>query len=113
MFKPSIILADVIEPECSRTMRVRTIIWIAIGVLLVPLAAEAALLCYSQWSEVLGASTEVQTPILDSIGQSVADTRDSLAEALGPTWSAVMHDPYVALPLAAIFIVVAMTLLKW
>ena len=62
-------------------MRLRTVRLIAVGILLVPLAAEAAMICFSQWCEVMGGETAVQTPMLDSIGLGLENARDSLAES--------------------------------
>jgi hypothetical protein len=112
MFKPSITLADVPDAARPHAIRLRTVLLAAMVLVLVPLAAEAALKCYGQWCEVMGSSAEVQTPIIDSIGEGIQTARASLAEDLGPAWYAATHDPYVALPAATILIVVAMALLK-
>ena len=112
MFKPSITLADVPDAARPHAIRLRTILLATMVLVLVPLAAEAALKCYAQWCEVMGSSAEVQTPIIDSIGEGIQTARASLAEDLGPTWHAATHDPYVALPAAAILIVVAMAWLR-
>ena len=112
MFKPSIMLADVPDAARPHAMRLRTVLLAGVVLVLVPLAAEAALRCYAQWCEVMGSSAEVQTPIIDSIGEGIQTARDSLAEDLGPTWHAATHDPYVALPVATVLIVVAMAWLK-
>ena len=113
MFKPSIMLADVIEPSRPRTMRLRTVLLAAVVCFFVPLAAEAALICYGQWCEVLGGSADVQTPIIDSVGEGIQTARELLAEDLGPTWHAATHDAYVVLPVATVLIVVAMAILRW
>ena len=112
MFKPSIMLADVPDAARPHAMRLRTVLLVGVVLVLVPLAAEAALRCYAQWCEVMGSSAEVQTPIIDSIGEGIQTARDSLAKDLGPTWYAATHDPYVALPIATVLIVVAMAWLK-
>jgi hypothetical protein len=113
VFKPSIILADVIEPTHSRPIRLRIVFMIAVGVLLIPLAAEAAVLCYYQWCEVTGGATsEAQTPIIDSIGQGLEMACDSLAESIAPQWHAATRNPYVALPVWSVLIVLAMAMLR-
>jgi hypothetical protein len=112
MYKPSIMLTDAVVPNQARTMRLRTVILIAMGIFLLPIALELALICYGQWCEVLEVEAEVHTPIIDSIGRGLADERDSLAEEFAPAWHAAMRDPYFALPLATICIVVSMAMLK-
>jgi hypothetical protein len=112
MFKPSIMLADKIEPTPSPPLRVRIVFLIAALVFLLPLAVEAASICFGQWCEVMGQSSEVRTPIIDSIGEGLRDTRDSLAETIGPPVHRLTHDPGVALPVASAFILLAMTLLR-
>lgn len=112
MFKPSIMLADVLDPPQSWTIRLWTIISIAVSLFVVPLAMEMTLICYSQWCEVMGDSIEVGTPIIDAIGQSTGDACELLVEILGPPWHAATHDPFIALPLMTISIVTAMAMLR-
>ena len=112
MFKPSIVLAEKIEPARSPPMRSRIIFLIAMVICLFPLAVEAASICFAQWCELLGRSSEVRTPIIDSIGEGLRDTRDWIAETIGPTVHRATHDPDVALPVASAFILLALALLR-
>jgi hypothetical protein len=112
MFKPSMMLADEIEPPRSQPMRLRLIFLIALGVFLVPLAVETTEICYSQWCEVLGRASEVRTPIIDSIAQDLRDAHDSLADCVGPRWHAAICDPSIALPVSSVLIVLAIAMLR-
>ncbi len=112
MFKPSIMLVDQIEPRRSSAVRLRYAFLLAVIVVLVPLAVEAASICYSQWCEVLGRASDVRTPVIDSIGQGLLDARESLAESFGPTWHSAIRDPSIALPVCSVLIVAAMTMLR-
>ena len=85
---------------------------IALGVFLVPLAIEAAAICYSQWCEVLGRSSEVRTPCIDGIRQGFEDARESLSERVGPPWNAGIQNPSIALPVSAVLIILAMVMLR-
>jgi len=113
MFKPSIMLADQIEPTRSPPMRSRVVFLIGVPIILIPLAVEAASICFAQWCEVMGRTSEVQTPIIDSIGDGLRNTRDLLAETIGPTLYAATHDPAVALPVASAFVLLALALFRW
>ena len=112
MFKPSIMLAERIGPTPSPAMRSRIVFMIAVLVLLVPLAVEAASICFAQWCELAGRTSDVRTPIIDAIWEGLRDTRDSLAESLGPTVHAATHDPGVALPVASACVLLALALLR-
>jgi hypothetical protein len=112
MFKPSILLVDQIEPPRSNAMRLRYVFLLAVIVIFVPLAVEAVAICCSQWCEVMGRTSEVRTPMIDSIEQGLQDARESLAESVGPTWHTAIRDPSIALPVSSVLIVVAMAMLR-
>ena len=105
MFKQAIPIAYEIKPTRSRSIRPWIIAIFAAGVFLVPLAAEGAAICYAQWCELMGQSTDVRTPIIDSIGSGIQNARDLLAESIGPTLQRTIRDPTVALPVASVLIV--------
>lgn len=113
MYKTSVMLADAVEPIPARTMRLRTVILVVVGIFLIPLAMEGALVCYGQWCVVLGTPAEVQTPVMHLIGQGVDGARESLSQEYGPAWREATREPYYVLPLATICIVAAMVMLKW
>jgi hypothetical protein len=112
MFKQSIPIAYEVKPTRSRS----TMIWImsilAAGVFLVPVAAEATVVCYAQWCEIMGTTTNVQTPIIDWIGSGLQKAHDLVGEHVGPTFQHTVRDPTVALPVALVLIVVAMAMLR-
>ena len=93
-------------------MRSRIVFLIAVLVCFVPLAVETASICFCAVVRVGGTITEVQTPIIDSIGEGLRATRDSLAESLGPTVHVATHDPGVALPVASACVLLALALLR-
>lgn len=112
MFKPAIMLVDEIEPPRLTPIRLRMVLLIALGVCLIPLAVEAAAICYSQWCEVMGRANDVRTPYIDAIRQGFADARESLAEHVGPPWNAGIQNPSIALPVSSVLIIVAMAMLR-
>jgi hypothetical protein len=112
MFKHSIPIAYEVKPPHSRSTLTWIISILAASVFLVPVAAEGAALCYAQWCEIMGKTTKVQTPIIDWIGSGLEKARDLLGEHVGPTFQSTVRDPSVALPVALVLIVVAMTMLR-
>jgi hypothetical protein len=108
MFKQSIILAHEIPPTPSRSTRAQIVSVIAVIVFLAPLAWAGATICYSQWCQVMGGSTEVPTPVIDSIAAGLRDSRDWLADSIGPA----IQDPYVALPVASLLLILGMAMLR-
>jgi hypothetical protein len=112
MFKQSIPIAYEVKPTRSRSILPWIISIVAAGVFLVPLATEGAAICYAQWCEVMGKSTDVRTPFIDSIVSGLQNARDLLTESVGPTFQRTIRDPAVALPAAAVLLVVAMAMLR-
>jgi hypothetical protein len=112
MFKKAVPIANEIKPTQSKSIRPRIIFVVSVVVILVPLAAEGAAICYAQWRGIMGKSTEARTPILDSMGSGFQHARDLLADSLGSPFHGAIHDPNLALPVAAGFLVVAMAMLR-
>jgi hypothetical protein len=73
---------------------------------------EGLVVFYAQWCDVMGTSAKVRTPIIDAISSGLAIGRDHFMEDLGPSFNSCLRDPMVALPVAAVFLVVAMAMLK-
>jgi hypothetical protein len=90
----------------------RMISIIVVSILLVPLLVEGAMICYVQWCEVMGSSTEIHTPIIDSMYKCFEDARDGYRESIGPELHRALGDASIALPVALVFIVLAMAMLK-
>ena len=112
MFKQAIPIAYEVKPTRSRSILPWIISIVAAGVFLVPLATEGAAICYAQWCEVMGKSTDVRTPLIDSMVSGLQNVRDLLTESVGPTFQRAIRDPTVALPAAAVLLVVAMAMLR-
>ncbi len=112
MFKQAIPIAYEVKPTNSRSIRPWIIATLAAGAILAPLAAEGTAICYAQWRELMGNSTDVRTPIIDSIGSGIQNARDLLSESVGPTLQRTIRDPTLALPVASALIVVAMAVLR-
>jgi hypothetical protein len=85
---------------------------VVVGGLLAPLAAEGAALFYAQWCEALDGPTEVRTPIIDWLGDSLSVAHDQYWEPIAPSFEHAVRDPLIALPAALVLIVVAMLMLK-
>jgi hypothetical protein len=112
MFKQAIPIAYEVKPTRSRSILPWIISIVAASVFLVPLATEGAAICYAQWCEVMGTSTDVRTPFIDSMVSGLQNARDLLTESVGPTFQRTIRDPTVALPAAAVLLVVAMAMLR-
>ena len=112
MFKQSIPIAYEVRPPRSKSALRWTMSIIAAGVFLAPLAKEGAAICYAQWSEIMGKSTDVRTPIIDSVASGLQYARDLLADSLGSTFRRTIHDPTLALPVASVLVVLAMAVLR-
>jgi hypothetical protein len=112
MSKSHIPLALDIRPARSRPGLARIVPVFVAGILLGPLALEGVLCCYAQWCEVIGKSTDVNTPILDTIAQGHQNGREWLGEQVAPTLHRVLREPKIALPVSSILIVVAIALLR-
>ena len=112
MFKQVVPIDHDVKPTRFRSSLPWIISIVAIGALLAPLAAEGAASCYAQWCEIMGKSTEVKTPIIDSLGSGLEHARDLLSDSLGSAFQLTLRDPTVALPFAAVLLVVAMAMLR-
>ena len=112
MFKQAIPIAYEIKPTRSHSTLSRIMSIVAAAVFLVPLATEGTLVCYAQWCELMGKSTAVRTPFTDSLGSGLENARDRLAESVAPALQRVVRDPAVALPVAAVLLVLAMAMLR-
>jgi hypothetical protein len=107
--RPSII-HDIKPVRSKRNFRMIPII--VVSILVVPLLVEGAMICYAQWCEVMGTSTEIHTPITDSMFKCFEDARVSFGESIGPGLHRSLGDASIALPVALVFIVLAMAMLK-
>ena len=113
MFKQAIPIAYEIKPTRSNSTLSWIISIILAAIFLVPLATEGTAICYAQWCELMGKSTAVQTPFIDSMGSGLENARDLLAErACQSCPCRVVRDPTVALPVAAVLLVLAMAMLR-
>ena len=112
MFKPSIMLVEKIESPHARPLRLRMVLLIALGIFLVPLVVEAAAICYSQWCEVMGRSSEVRTPLINAIGEGLVRAENRWPRRIGPTWDSAVYDPSIALPVSSVLIILAMAMLR-
>ncbi len=112
MFKQAIPIDHDVKPTRFTSRLPWIISIVAVGAVLAPLAAEGAASCYAQWCEIMGKSTEVKTPIIDSIASGLEHARDLLADSLGSAFEVTLRDPAVALPFAAVLLVLAMSMMK-
>jgi hypothetical protein len=112
MFKQAIPIAYEIKPTRSNSTLSWIISIILAAIFLVPLATEGMVICYAQWCELMGKSTAVQTPFIDSMGSGLEIARDLLAERVAPALQRVVRDPTVALPVATVLLVLAMAMLR-
>jgi hypothetical protein len=112
MAKNPIPLAPDLRPDRRRS---RLLPIAAIFVLLPPIAPvflEAVLLCYAQWSEILGTPVVVRTPILNSIAERIDDVRQDLGFRVSSCFERVPWSPKVVLPLIAVVMAIAMVMLR-
>ena len=77
-----------------------------------PLAVEGTLCCYAQWCEALGKSTEVSTPILDTIVGAFQFCHEWCVDRIAPSFNSVLRDPKIAIPVSSLLIVMAIALLR-
>jgi hypothetical protein len=112
MFKQALLFDHEVKPTRSKSIVPRLISVLAACIFLVPLAAEGAAMCYAQWSGILGKTTEVRTPIVDTMGSGLQRVRELLAVSRWAPFERAIHDPTVALPIASLFLVVAMAILR-
>ncbi len=60
----------------------------------------------------LGKSTEVSTPILDTIATGFQVCHEWFGDRIGPSFHRMVRDPKLAMPVSAILIVMAIALLR-
>ena len=82
------------------------------GALLLPLVVEGTLCCYAQWCDALGKSTEVSTPILDTIAGGFQFCHEWCGDRIAPSFNSVLRDPKIAIPFSSLLIVMAIALLR-
>jgi len=112
MSKNRIPLAHEIRPARSTSRRPRIVRILVVIVLVLPIVVEGAVLSYARWSEVMGRSTEVYTPITTAVTEGLQNARESLWDPIGTSLERSVRDPMIALPVAFVFLVLAMVMLR-
>jgi hypothetical protein len=77
-----------------------------------PLAMEGAAMCLGNWKEVMGVSTDVQTPVLDRVTESLQDLNGAFWLWVTPCFRGLPWEPTVVLPAATIIMALAMFMLR-
>jgi hypothetical protein len=98
------------EPRKRRWPLVLMILFLLIG--LAPLAMEGAALCLGKWKEFMGASTNVPTPVLDQVSDSLHDMHTAFWLCITPFFRGLPWDPMIVLPAATIIMALAMFMLR-
>ena len=78
MPKNLIPLAHNIRPTRPTSRRSRVVCILVVTVVLVPIIVEGAVVMYSQWSEAMGRSTQVYTPITTAVTAGLENARESV-----------------------------------
>ena len=112
MHKTPISVAQPTHPQNKRSSPLRTGAILLLGFSLAPLLAEGALICYAQWSQVLGKNAEARTPMLDSLHEGLASGHQSLWSTVSAYFQRVPWSPHLVLAIGAVVVFVGMMLLK-
>src|SRR5436190_6756673 len=112
MSKKTIPLAPDLKPERRRSKLLPIASILVLAPLLAPLVVEAVAVCYAQWSEVMGTSARVRTPIMDSIEERIQSVREDLWCAVSSRFQRVPWNPKIVLPIAAVIMALAMMMLR-
>jgi hypothetical protein len=76
------------------------------------LAYEGSLLCVAQWKALFGKVEDVQTPVLDYIRDHVVRLRDGFNHFEAAPVADIHWKPEVILPLAAVWTVIGVLILR-
>jgi hypothetical protein len=98
------------EPRRSRWPLVLLVLLLIVG--LGPLALEGAALCLGNWKEFIGASTDVRTPVLDRVQETMHDMSSAFWLEVGPFFRRLPWEPKAVLPAATIVMAIAMLMLR-
>jgi hypothetical protein len=112
MSKKTITLAPDLKPDRRKSRLLPIACIFVLASLMAPLVMEAVAVCYSQWSEVMGTSARVRTPIMDSIEERIQSVREDLWYAVSSRFQRVPWNPKVVLPIAAVIMALAMVMLR-
>jgi hypothetical protein len=112
MSKYPIPIAHDIRPARPKRKLPRVVRLLAFCLLIGPIAAEAAVLCYAQWCDVVGRRLTVHTPIIDWLGDCLQNAHGLYFDEIAPGFHQSARDPSIALPLAVVFLFLAMLMLK-
>ena len=112
MYKFPIPIAHDVAPP-SRWRRLRRSAAIAVlGLAIAPLVYEALAMCHAQWCQVLGRNAQARTPVFDSLSDGVSTGHRSFWDTIGPYFQHVPWNPKIVFAVAAVVMVLAMTMLK-
>jgi hypothetical protein len=98
------------EQRRSRWPLVLLILLLLVG--LGPLVLEGAAICVGNWKEFIGASTDVRTPTLDRVQETLQDMSSAFWLEVTPFFRQLPWEPKVVLPAATIIMAMAMILLR-
>ncbi|MFI5461006.1 MAG: hypothetical protein ACHRXM_36825 [Isosphaerales bacterium] len=113
MYKFPIAIAHDIRPERRSSKALRTATVVLLGLVLAAPVQEGVSLCIGQWREVMGTSTEVRTPILDSVHDRLQDAHQSVANSISNQFQTVPWAPSLVLTVAAVVVAVGVVILKY
>ena len=98
------------ERRRSRLPVVLAVLFLVIG--LAPLALEGVSICLGNWKEIMGVSTDVRTPVLDQVQESLQDLKRSVLGEITPYFRRLPWDPQTVLISGAIVMGLAMLMLR-
>ncbi len=98
------------ETPRRRWPMVLMVLFLMVG--LGPLALEGAAICLGNWKEFMGVSTDVRTPVLDQVSESLQDMNSAFRLWVTPFFHGLPWEPTVVLPVATIIMAVAMFMLR-
>jgi|SRR5262245_58699525 hypothetical protein len=105
-------IGDAIEEERRRS-KLPTIFFVLFLVGgLVPIVVEGGAICLANWKEVMGVSSDVRTPVIDSVHDNLQSFSDTFWYQITPYFRRLPWDPKMVLPAAAIIMAVAMFMLR-
>ena len=77
-----------------------------------PLVLDGCAPCLSNWREVMGVSSNVQTPALDNMQDAMRATSESFWLTVNPYLHRLPWEPKAVLPSAALVTILAMLMLR-
>ena len=93
-----------------RWPKVLMIFFLVVG--FTPLALDGAAICLGNWKEVVGVSSDVRTPTLDRVQESLQELSNTVWSEVAPCFGSLPWEPKMVIPGTAIVMGLAMMMLR-